>query len=82
MKDTNRKIIEAYMRMILEGSAFSNWTNPPSGETRNRIINHILKGEPLNDFIDLERAIYYSRDEEELKRMINEMSIKEDEFMI
>lgn len=44
---------DAYIQMILDGRAFSNWINPPSRELREQLVERIFNGEVrLKDKID------------------------------
>lgn len=75
-------VMKAYLKMILDGTAFSNWESKPDEIKRNKIIDYILEGKSFNSYLNLRKATIRSRNEEELKSMIDEMSIKEEEFMI
>jgi len=67
----------------VDGTAFTNWKIPPNKEKRNNIVNYILEGKQIKDFItNFQKAVYVSKDEADLKRMIDEMSIKEEEFTV
>lgn len=83
MRQTDANVLRAYIQMIVDGTAFTNWKNPPNQEKRNNIVNYILEGKQIKNFItNFQKAVYVSKDEADLKRMIDEMSIKEEEFTV
>jgi hypothetical protein len=82
MKTSDSKVLEAYMLMILDGTAFCNWKNPPDEQTRKNIVNNILElknGIPCS--LDL-TSIQKVKNEYELNSLLEKWKIKEDEFKI
>ena len=72
--------------MLLDGSAFSNWKNPPDKATRHRLVESILenkkfRGERLNIY-SVQKVITESQNTTQLKRLMEEMYIDEDEFKV
>ena len=76
--------LKAYMRMLLDGTAFSNWENPPNSETRSRLVESMMENKNFSDSLNMSliKKISDTKDEEELKRLFDDMSIKEDEFLV
>jgi hypothetical protein len=76
---------KAYMRMLVDGTAFSNWENPPSTNSRQMIVDAIMEnkffGSDLN-MTKIRKVITESKNDEELKRMMDDMLIKEEEFLV
>ena len=80
------KVLRAYMTMILDGSAFSNWENKPDRQQRYDLVESILKdtsyrGQPL-DVRKIQKIVTESENTKQLKRMMEEMFIDEDEFKV
>lgn len=79
------KVLEAYIRMLLDGTAFCNWNNPPDSITRQRLVEHIVNFKEFDGNFDLgkvQKVVMESRNEAELKRMLEDMEIKEDDFKV
>ena len=76
LKEENKKIIMAYIEMIADGRAFSNWENPPDSQTRSNLVESFVKASNFKGVLD------FSRNEKELKRLLDEMEIKEEEFQV
>ena len=77
--------LKAYMAMLLDGTAFSNWKNPPDAPTRAILVESIMKGKSFNetlDFSDIKKVVTESKSTKDLKRLMDEMLIKEDEFKV
>jgi hypothetical protein len=76
--------LKAYMRMLLDGTAFSNWENPPDSSTRSRLVETLMEGKKFGAELDMSliKKINNTKDEEELKRLLDDMLIKEDEFLV
>ena len=68
--------IKAYMKMILDGTAFCDWENPPDRDKRAKLVESIM-GDRKFKFL-----ISESKNEEELKRLLYDMQIKEEEFLV
>jgi hypothetical protein len=85
MKHNSGKVLEAYMKMLLDGSAFSNWKNKPDRNTRRSLVESILDYKPFSvdfDINKIEKVISEAKNESELKRMLYDMEIKEDDFKV
>ena len=73
--------------MILEGTAFENWKNPPNRQQRYDICEYIIgknqsfRGKPL-DVNSIQRIVTESQNTKQLKRLMKEMYIDEDEFKV
>lgn len=79
------RVLEAYVRMLLDGTAFCNWKNQPDSQTRQRLVEYIVNFKEFNGNFDLgrvQKVAMYSKNEEELKRMIQDMEIKEEDFKV
>ncbi len=77
--------LKAYVEMLLDGRAFSNWENKPSQDTRNRLVEVMFLGKKQYnpEFRSrIEKIIKETTDEHELKRMLDDMQISEDEFLV
>ncbi len=77
--------LTAYVKMLLDGSAFCNWENKPSTETRKKLVESVFLGgrEVTPEFLSrVEKVTMEGKNEEELKRMLDEMEIKEDDFLV
>jgi hypothetical protein len=82
MKNSDSKVLEIYLQMILDGQAFSNWENPPDKQKRLSIINKIIDFEKSKSFsLDL-TSIQKVKNEYELNSLLEKWKIKEDEFKI
>lgn len=72
--------------MLLDGSAFSNWKNPPDQYTRHQLVESIVKNEGFRgDRLSMEsiqRVVTESQNTKQLKRLMEEMFIDEDEFKV
>lgn len=88
------EVLKIYMRMILDGSAFSNYKNKPDHDQRRQIIESII-GSDRRLHIGLLHNSFSGRDVEkiindidnenvqaEVQRMFEKMKITEEEFIV
>lgn len=79
-------VLKIYMGMLLDGSAFSNWKNPPDSYTRQQLVESILQNENFRgDRLSIEsiqRVVTESQNTKQLKRLMEEMFIDENEFKV
>lgn len=77
------KVLQAYVTMLLDGTAFSNWKYKPNDEMRYEIVESLIKDKLGYEYIDLRmNEIKKVKNEEELDKLLNEWEIKEDDFKI
>ena len=79
-------VLKAYMNMLLDGTAFCNWKNPPTRQQRYDLVESIMsnknyRGQPL-DMNRIKKVITESQSTKQLKRLMEEMLIGEDEFKV
>jgi hypothetical protein len=89
MKNSDTRVLKAYMKMIYEGTAFENWGQMPDQIFRKKIVEGILKDtgitysdcEKLNK---LKRAVGHIKtdDKRALEKAINDFMISEEEFKV
>jgi hypothetical protein len=72
----NNKVLMAYIKMISDGTAFSNWGEIPDAIFRQRIINKILNDNKLS-FEDVQKLKMMKQ----LKKYVDEF-LKEEDFKI
>ncbi len=82
VKGCEMSALKAYMKMLADGTAFSNWVNPPSDSERSKIVEAIMENDSGIDVPKIRKVIAESKNKEELKRMMDDMLIKEDEFLV
>lgn len=85
--NSDTKVLRVYLSMILEGTAFDNWKNPPTKEQRHDLCEYIIgkeksfRGQPL-DIHSIQKIVTESQNTKQLKRLMDEMYIDEDEFKV
>jgi hypothetical protein len=71
--------------MLLDGSAFCNWKNPPDLNTRQKLVEHIVNFKEFDGNFDLnkvQKIVMESRNKKELIKLLNEWEIKDDDFLV
>ena len=87
-KGPNAGIIRAYMKMLLDGSAFSNWIHPPDSATRNKLVEILFfegSGAVNLDTRKLQLAVKnedLTALENEIEILSKQMLITEEEFEV
>ena len=82
----NASIIKAYAKMLLDGTAFCNWKKKPDEFSRQKLVETIYYKFPKNNSLafksKIENAVNEAKNEIELNKMLSDMLIKEDEFLV
>lgn len=75
-------VLKTYMSMLLDGDAFSD-ENRPDTATRKKLVEAIMKDKQfINQMHSQTVQKIKNKKESELKRMLSDMLIKEDEFLV
>jgi len=73
--------LATYMKMLLDGDAFSE--NKPDTATRKKLVEAIMKDKQFINQMHLQTVQKIkNKRESELKRMLSDMLIKEEEFLV
>lgn len=82
MRNSDSKVLEIYLQMILDGKAFCNWKNPPDEQTRSNIVKRIIEFEKTSSLDLALTSIKKVKNEYKLYSLLDKWKIKEDEFKI
>lgn len=84
MRKESSNVLKAYVGMILDGTAFCNWKNPPNKTQRQIIVENLLgkTNRPVGLDLASVQKLIQTEDEKELQRLVESMEIKEDEFKV
>lgn len=79
------KILAIYLKMIVDGTAFENWEIKPDSKLRNEIVEYILNGKysyNLSSLSYIRKNIINTKNMDEIKKVIDDIFIKESDFKI
>lgn len=89
MRDSDTRVLAAYLGMIEDGTAFDTWGEVPNSTLRRKIISEILgiNSMSYNDariLNELKRTIGHIKtdDERALQEALKDFMIDEDEFKV
>lgn len=88
MKSYDAGALAAYLRMISDGTAFTNWGETPDSRLRNKIVHSILTGKgidfsSINELQKLKKYVKNIKPERKaLEKAIEEFMIKEEDFKV
>lgn len=88
MRESDAGALRAYLKMIMDGSAFDRWGETPERSLRNRIVEGILRDKGIS-YSDTEKLramkkyVQHIKPEKvALEKAIDEFMIKENDFKV
>ena len=85
MRNSDERVLTAYLKMIWEGTAFDGWREKPDSRLRNDIIQFIVEGKGsinLSQLRELKNTISRTTNENQLRKAIKDIFLKEEDFKV